>query len=260
MSPAMSILRAAAGRMRGLWLVWLGVGTLGLMVLGFVWLQIPDSHVWQFASAMVSAASLVVGVLWVWGSALVRVRAGLPVRFVRTVWLVGFGALAWLVTKPIGWLADREGFYAGYWNSQLPAHLRTWATYPRLVAWQDDVYTLLECVLLAALLPLAMEFVAMGAGRESLRVAARAWRRWVFWVVAIGCGWAGIELTGALTSWTPGVDAQPVMGHSMGLASETLSMVARVGGAYVVDVLLVGLVLAVTAVCLAGERTRTNTD
>ena len=42
------------------------VGNFLLMLLAAGWLQIPDSHTWQFAFSMLSGVLLVVGFLWLY--------------------------------------------------------------------------------------------------------------------------------------------------------------------------------------------------
>ena len=62
----MQALRGALGKMSGRLLLSQWVGNFLLMLLAAAWLQIPDSHTWQFAFSMLSGVLLVVGFLWLY--------------------------------------------------------------------------------------------------------------------------------------------------------------------------------------------------
>ena len=59
----MQALRGALGKMTGRLLLSQWVGNIVLMLLAAAWLQIPDSHTWQFAFSVLSAVLLVAGFL-----------------------------------------------------------------------------------------------------------------------------------------------------------------------------------------------------
>jgi hypothetical protein len=80
------------------------------------------------------------------------------------------------------------------------------------------------------LLPLAMQFAACGR-------ATRAYRHWFYWLCVLVCGLGASWQTWALAEWAP--DA--------GLVGQTFSIVARLGTAYTIDIVLWGFLLASAA-------------
>ncbi len=149
--------------------------------------------------------------------------------------------LVWMgLSHPIAAGRDHEELYAGYWNSKLSPGLRYRFTYMRLVELQDRFYDLVELVIAALLLPLAIEL--MTSGVKSWRRVVYVYRRWRYWVVAAVAGVGAVEITQLLLSWTPG--------HSV--RGQVLSVLGRLGVAYTVDVVLWCLVMAVAGAVSAG--------
>ena len=77
----MQALRGARARFKGRLFLSQWVGNFLLMLLAAGWLQIPDSHTWQFAFSMLSGVLLVVGFLWLYTATfrhLASVRCGRP--------------------------------------------------------------------------------------------------------------------------------------------------------------------------------------
>jgi hypothetical protein len=74
-----------------------------LMLLAAGWLQIPDSHSWQFAFSMLSGVLLVLGFLWLYTATFRYLRpcAARPPRWLSWLLLVVFLALYWLLLQPI---------------------------------------------------------------------------------------------------------------------------------------------------------------
>src|ERR1700730_5375662 len=62
----MQALRGARAKMSGRLLLSQWVGNFVLMLLAAAWLQIPDSHTWQFAFSVLSAVLLVVVFLFLY--------------------------------------------------------------------------------------------------------------------------------------------------------------------------------------------------
>ena len=56
-------------------------GSLGLAILAGLWLQIPDSHVWQFCLSMLVGLAFVLGALWLKTFIVRRIRLGQ--RYIR---------------------------------------------------------------------------------------------------------------------------------------------------------------------------------
>ena len=218
------------------WLQW--VGNFLLMLLAAGWLQIPDSHSWQFVFSILSGVLLVVGFLWLYIATFRHLLpcAPRPPWWLSCLLLAVFIALWWLLLQPIAALRAHEALYAGYWNSQSPPWLRHHLGYSSLVAWQEHIYDCIQCIVAGLLLPLAMETSACGVNqikRANTGIPALA-------LLAERPGLrprSSRPSPGHLADWTP--DA--------GLVGQTFSIVARLGFAYTVDILLWCFLLSLIA-------------
>src|SRR5215475_271341 len=214
-------------------------GNLVLMLLAFAWLQIPDSHAWQFVFSVLTAVILVIAFLGLHTHTFRRLR-GLPSAapwWLRILILFAVVVLGYFLLQLIGIGRAHEGLYAGYWNSRFSAGQRSFFTFQRLVEWQDHFYDLLQWLLAALLLPIAFVGAARGL-RGGVSAIGRIYRHVLYWLVVVVCGFAGSCITGLLAGWTPG----------RGTATEIISVLLRIGLAYTVDILLWCFVLALMAV------------
>ena len=216
---------------------WLGNGLL--MFLAAAWLQIPDSHAWQFAFSLVSALLLAAGFFWLYTTTFryLQVDADRGRWWQAWFWLASFVGIWWLMLQLIAVGRTHEALYAGYWNSQSPRWLRYHLGYSGLVAWQERIYDCVQWLCGGLLLPLAM---VAGAGNWRggwLVRVARVYRHWFYWVVLLACALGGDWITWALADWTP----------VLGLAGQTMSLIVRLAIAYSIDVWLWCLVLALTS-------------
>jgi hypothetical protein len=232
-------LRAALKKMSKVVVVqW--VGNLALMLLAALWLQIPDSHIWQFVLSIISGLLIGLAVLWLYAKTVSDLRRPTTPAFLRMLLLVLFAALWLLVLHSIGLLREKEGLLAGFWNSKLPPNLRYFFDYARLLGWQEHFYNLAQWVFAGLLLPIALESSALGIRAINLKRSGRVYRHWLYWVVVIVAGLAGTALARALAGWTPG----------KGVALETVSLLVRLGVVYTVGILLWCFLLALTSVYL----------
>ena len=237
----MSAWREALRGMRMQLVISLWVGTLVLVVLSVLWLQIPDSHIWEFAFSILFAGGLLA--LFFWCCSWVFKRMLKPAEKER--WWLQWVLLAavivawWLSQMPIDRLLEHRALYAGYWTSRLPHWLRGLRTYEHLVVLQNWMYFSLRLVVTGLLLPVA---VVAGASRirGSLGRIFGLWSQWWYWVAALVCGWVAFAVSGKLMNWTPG----------RSLTSEILSLLVRLGFVFTLDVLLACFVLAVIVVGL----------
>jgi hypothetical protein len=214
---------------------WLGNAVL--MLLAAAWLQVPDSHSWQFVFSILAGVVLVAGFLSLYAFTFRRLvtSTALPPFWKSCLFVLAAVALWWAAQPLIEMGRSHEGLFAGYWNSQSPKWLRYRVGYSSLVAWQERIYDCIGWLWAGLLLPLAMQFAACGR-------ATRAWRRWFYWVSVLVCGFGASWQTWTLAEWTP--DA--------GLAGQTFSVVARLGTAYSIDMLLWCFLLALTAFYVEG--------
>ncbi len=219
------------------WGQWLG--NLLLMLLGALWLQIPDSHSWQFVFSMLAGIFLVIGFCWIYVTTFryLRVCAVRPRRWLSWLLLLLFVALWWGLLRPIAAGRAHEGLFAGYWNSQSPPWLRRHLGYSGLVAWQERIYDCVEWLWGGLLLPLAVELCACGWGAGWLRRVLKVYGHGLYWLAVLVFGFASSALTWALAGWVP----------SFGLVGQTISIAARLGLAYTLDVGLWCLLLALLA-------------
>ena len=83
---------------------------------------------------------------------------------------------------------------------------------------------------------------SIGGGDHRLRNshfrrAFKVYRHWLYWLAVLVCGFGAEVQTWALADWTP----------SAGLTGQTFSLIARLGLAYTIDILLWCFVLALVA-------------
>jgi hypothetical protein len=251
--PGKGVWAGAARRLRPGWVSLLIVGIAVLALGALLWLQIPDSHGWQFALSVLFALLWLFAGLWVLTGCISAARG--PGRatslWIAFSWLLAGALVAFLWMHFVGKLETNVELRAGYWNSQLSAHWRRTLTYPRLVSYQNIAITGLSWLLPLLLLPVAIELTTYGW--VAIRAATRVWLRWQFWIVTIIALVAGYELTSLLVNWHP---AYSVKG-------EVLSVVLRLVLAYGLDILLACLALVVTCELLSqaslGQRSGRDT-
>ncbi len=219
--------------------VW--AGTLVLAALGVFWLQIPDSHVWEFAVSILFACGFLAVFFWFYSWVFKKMLKPVEVERWWLQWMLLAAVIVawWLLQMPIDRLVEHSELYAGYWTSRLPHGLRWLRTYEHLVLVQSWIYFSLRLIVTGLLLPLAVV-----AGASRIRDGAgrifRVWSRWWYWVAVLGCGWIAFAISGKLMDWTPG----------RGLAGEMISLLVRVGFVFTLNVLLACFVLELIVVGL----------
>jgi hypothetical protein len=215
------------------------VGNLLLLLLAGAWLQIPDSHTWQFAFSVLSGALLVVIFLVLYTATFRHLRpcAAPPAWWYSWLVLAGFLVVWWLGLECIAWVRAHESLYAGYLNSQSSAALRRHLGYAAIVAWQERILDAVQWLWAGLLLPMAVVHCASGFHNGSLRHGAQPYRHWLYWFAVFLCGFAGSAVTWQLAYWVP----------ATGLFGQSLSVAIRLGIAYTIDILLWCFVLALAA-------------
>jgi hypothetical protein len=244
----MQAIRGVLSRLKGRLFLGQWLGNLLLMLLAACWLQIPDSHTWQFAFSMLSVVLLAAGFLWLYTTTFRYLRPCVvrPSRWLSWLLLAVFVALWWLLLQPIAAGRAHESLFAGYWNSQSPTWLRYHLGYSKIVAWQERIYDCMQWLLAGLLLPIAVETSACGLFPGWLRRAGRVYRRWLYWLAVLVCGLGGSAILWSLADWVP----------VAGLTGQTLSVAARLGLAYTVDILLWCFILALVAYYLEASSTK----
>jgi hypothetical protein len=240
----MQAIRAAWQRIKGRLFFGQWLGNLLLMLLAAGWLQIPDSHAWQFAFSILSGVLLVGVFLGLYVATFRHLRTCSRTPWWRSCILLAAGlAIFWVLLQWIGVGRAHEALFAGYWNSQSPAWLRGHFDYSALVAWQEHIYDGIEYFLAGLLLPLLVELCACGWGTGWFQRVSRVYCRWLYWTCVFVFGFAASALTWALADWSP----------ASGLAGQTFSIVARLGVAYTLDILLWSQLLGLIAYYLERE-------
>jgi hypothetical protein len=235
----MQAFRGAVVRFKGRLILAQLLGNFLLLLLAAGWLQIPDSHAWQFAFSMLSGGLLVIAFLWLYTATF---RALVPCATRPPLWLswillAVFVALWWLLLQPIAAGRAHEGLYAGYWNSKSSPWLRHHLGYSSLVAWQERLYDCAQWLAGGLLLPLAMQTCACGLKAGWFGRAAQVYRQWIYWFCVLIAGLGASGVTWALADWTP----------AAGLAGQTFSIIVRLGAAYILDIMLLCFILGLVA-------------
>lgn len=216
-----------------------------LVILGIAWLQLPDSHLWQFVLSILLAVVLVAAALSFLAESFRRLRkpeSSSPL-WLRAIWILLFVAIWWLLHKPFDIGRAHEALFAGYWNSKLSPHMRVLFSFPRLVNLQEYFYSFLGWLIDVLLLPLAIEAGGVRLRADMGKNVLRVYRQWMYWVAAFIAMAAGMKITGWLVNWMPG----------KGVAAETMSVLSRLSIAYTIDILFWCFVLALVTEYLSAS-------
>lgn len=235
----MTVLSRALPKFRFRLLALQGGDNLVVLLLAVLWIQVPDSHAWQFALSMISGAALVLGFCWIQISTFARLR---PAAHPSNFWvrIAGFALVAVLWFLLAQWISsgsDGVPPYAYLWNSKLSPGLRIPFSPPRLIALLNLLLHLLVWATTALLLPVAIVLGTDGLRRPSWSDVCRPYRRVLYWIAVFLFCIVVTQLTSALVSWIPG----------RGVSGEVLSVVLRLALAWITDILLWCLLLVFTA-------------
>jgi hypothetical protein len=217
--------------------VW--AGTVVLLALGVLWLQVPDSHVWEVAFSLLFASVLLALFFWFYSRVFKRMLKPVEEERWWLQWILFAVVIVvwWLLQMPIDKLVEHRELYAGYWTSRLPHGLRGLRTHEHWMVLQNWIYFSLRLIVTGLLLPVAVVAVA---SRLHARQIFGMWSRWWYWVTVLACGWIAFAVSSKILNWFPG----------RGLKGEMFSLLARLGFVFTLDVLLACFVLAVIAVGL----------
>ena len=220
-------------------LVLQGGDNLVLLLLAILWLQIPDSHAWQFALSMISAAALVLGFCWIQVATFARLRSTAQPA---SLWMriVGFALAALLWFFLAQWIssgAESVPQHAYLWNSKLSPGMRITFAPARMMTGLNLLLDVAIWAITGLLLPIAIVLSTEGLRRPTWRDAWRPYRRMLYWIAVFVFCIVVTELTAALVNWIPG--------H--GVSGQVVSVMLRLALAWCTDILLWCLLLAFTA-------------
>jgi hypothetical protein len=215
------------------------LGNILALALASVWLQIPDSHVWQFVLSIAFAAVLIAAFCWLQVTTFERVRARTPSNplLQRMLAFALITVLWFFLAQWIGSWADSLSMYPAYWNSKLSPAMRVLLTPARIVDSLNCLITLTELLLAGFLLPILIALSALGPSRSAKREIVRPYRKVFYWIAVCVAWFVTIETAEALVTWLPG----------SGVGGEVASVVGRVGVAYTVAILMWCGLLSLTA-------------
>jgi hypothetical protein len=175
------------------------VVTLLLILVGIVWLRLPEKHLWQVALSLllpllvgISALELQAGTM--------RGLADNDGKRVKLVWgavaLVAWLAVAWIAWMILDLCDDKISLWAGYLNSQAPAHWRAKLfTYEHIQSW----FGFIEWVLRWVVVPVKVIPCAMASAQSGWRLP---WRR-ALRLVWNWRWWLGVLLATLVAVWLP---------------------------------------------------------
>jgi hypothetical protein len=220
-------------------------GNLLALLLAAAWLQIPDSHAWQFAFSMLSGGALAIGFCWLQVVTFSRTRLSTTPA---TIWLriVGFvlvAALWFLLAQWISACIQAIPDYAYLWNSKLSPGIRITFSPAHLIVGLTILLNVLIWALTALLLPIAIALSTDGLRQPSWKDARRPYRRILYWFAVFVFSILSTQLSSALVSWKPGKT----------VSGEVISVVVRLAIVWTTDILLWCLLLVFTAAWMERE-------
>jgi hypothetical protein len=228
------------------------LGNAGLLLAAALWLEIPDSHLWELLLSLLGGAAIVVGALLLQATVIRRLRGakdGCPL-WIGSLLLAVWAFLLYVPSILVDLFSPASYERASYWNSQLSPHMRATFTYERLVRLQFFTFDFVVWFLVPALLlPYIIETVARGVRGNAWRAGLRVLGQLRYWAICLAVAVIVHWLVLPIIGWQPG--------HSV--AAEIVSVVLRVGIVYVAIVLLLTLLAAVTATWLARRDALGNT-
>ena len=225
-----------------------------LILIGIAWTRLPEKHLWQVALTLLVPLLLAISVLELQAGAM-RSLAGDDGKRVKMVWgavsLLLWFAVVWVFWALLDWCDDQIPQWAGYLNSQAPAHARARLfTYDHYVLWM----TILEWVLRWIVVPAKVIPYAAASAQCGLRLPVRRalqllwdWRWWL-----------GVAIAALVAVWLPGrfFVATP---HGTVLAQE-VRVVLKLSAAYLMAVTSWTLLLAWAAVLFGRQEPLPESD
>lgn len=182
------------------WVVAQFVGTLLLILVGIAWTRLPEKHAWQVLLSLLLPLLLAACALWLQAGTM-RSFGGDDGKRVKLVWgamtLLVWVALFWACWAILDWCDGRISLWAGYLNSQAPAHARAKLfTYEHIQRWLVIAEWVMRWVVVSAkIIPYAVASAQWGWRLPIRRVLRILWNwRW----------WPAVVLAALLSVWLPG--------------------------------------------------------
>lgn len=239
---------AARGRLRRTWRglrsPWVLLQALLVAASGAVlacWLEIPDKDLAEITMSFAIAIAGTVGFLWAQGVVLTiaRRRGGeRPARWIGALLLAGMALVYWLVATIFDVGEMRDVRRAAAW-SLTPGVSRVLSD-DSLMMMQGALWWTLRSLLMATLLPFAMEGVATGMRGRWVKRAGWLLLEPLYWGGVLGCAVVATLVTEGMLHLRPHV----------ALVAEILLTVLKVTVIFAVDVGLLCVALSLTGTFL----------
>ncbi|MGB9408610.1 MAG: hypothetical protein WCA89_13810 [Terracidiphilus sp.] len=182
------------------WVLAQFIGILLLILIGIAWTRLPEKHLWQVALSLLVPLLIVASVLWLQAGTM-RSLSDDDGKRVKPVWgaltLLLWIAVAWITWAVLDWCDDRIPQWAGYLNSQAPAHWRAKLfTYEHIQHWMNILEWVLRWIVVPAkVIPYAMSSVQCGLRLPWRRIIHLLWNwRW----------WLAVVIAALVSVWLPG--------------------------------------------------------
>ncbi|MFY9853145.1 MAG: hypothetical protein WAK26_04615 [Terracidiphilus sp.] len=182
------------------WVVAQFVGTLLLMLVGIAWTRLPEKHAWQVLLSLLLPLLLTACALWLQAGTM-RSFSGDDAKRVKLLWgamtLLVWVVLFWACWAILDWCDDRIPLWAGYLNSQAPAHARAKLfTYEHIQRWLVIAEWVMRWIAVPGkIIPYAVASSQWGWRLPLRRVLRILWNwRW----------WPAVVLAALLSVWLPG--------------------------------------------------------
>ena len=176
------------------------VGTPLLILVGLAWTRLPEKHLWQVTLSLIVPVLLAISALEL-NAGTMRSLAGNDGKQMKLVWgamtLLLWIAVVWGCWAILDWCDGRIWPWAGYLNSQAPAHLRARLfSYSHLVLWMTSLEWIFRWIIVPAkVLPFAVVSAQSGLRLPLRRILRLLWNwRW----------WPAVTLAALVSVWLPG--------------------------------------------------------
>lgn len=212
------------------WVIAQFIGILLLILVGIAWTRLPEKHLWQVALSLLVPLLILASMLWLQAGTM-RSLSDDDGKRVRPVWgaltLLLWIAVAWITWYVLDWCDDRIPQWAGYLNSQAPAHWRaTLFTYAHIVRWFTIVEWVIRWIAMPAkVIPYAVATSQCGLRLPWCRVIHILWN-WRWWPVTVIAALVSIWLPGRLFAALPSGTVSAQIWHvSLKLAATYLLVI-----------------------------------
>ncbi|MGC2211077.1 MAG: hypothetical protein WA532_13295 [Candidatus Korobacteraceae bacterium] len=220
-------------------------GVLLLLLMGMAWTRLPDKHGWQVVLTL-AVPVLLLAVLLALQAGTMRALTDDDGRRVRLAWgamaLLAWIAVFWAAWTVLDWCDGRIPLWAGYLNSQAPAHWRARAlTYEHLLHWMTRAEWVLRWIVVPGKLTMCAVASAQWGWRLPWRRLMRVLLNWRWWPAVVAAALLAVRLPSWFFTGIP----RGTVGH------QVWTVVLKLGGTYMLAVGCWVLLLGWAAALLA---------